>query len=85
MIQREYSTSNVHEISVGWDEWEFLVIYGKHINGWFIAIPNWNICVEATEPLNYLYNINKLSRAFNDESKGVAVAKAIKEHWEGIS
>ena len=28
--------------------WTFLLIYGRHINGGFICIPNWNICCEAS-------------------------------------
>lgn len=83
-IQQDHGTYTIHEISVDWNGWNFLIIYGEHINGWFIAIPNWKICVEATEPSNIYYNIDKLSQAFNDHDKGKNVAEAVREHWEGL-
>lgn len=37
--------------------YSYMVIFGYHINGAFIAIPNWNICIEASDyPSNYNYN-----------------------------
>ena len=38
----------------------FLVIYGKHANGYFIAIPNWGVCCEAAESRDKFYNAEKL-------------------------
>ena len=83
-IQSYYGVFGFHEISVDWNGFNFLVIYGKHVNGWFIAIPNWKICIEATEPDDYWYNVDKLSDAFNNADMGKAVSMAIKEHWEGL-
>ena len=83
-IQGDFGVYNVHEFSMDWKWFNFLVIYGKHVNGWFIAVPNWKICVEATEPTDHFYNEEKLAAAFNNPSKGKAVAEAIKEHWEGL-
>lgn len=83
-IQREYKVFSAREISVDWNGFSFLVIYGRHVNGWFIAIPNWKICVEATEPTDHFYNEEKLAEAFNNPTKGKAIAEAIKEHWEGL-
>lgn len=83
-INNEYEVSNVHEIDFDWNGFNFLVIYGKHVSGWFIAIPNHGICVQATEPDNDIYNIQKLSDAFNNVQKGLAIAKAVKEHWKEV-
>lgn len=83
-IRNEYKVTKIHEISVDFSGWNFLLIYGKHINGWFIAIPNWNICVEATNPSDTSYNIGKLSEAFNSDNMGKGIAEAIKEHWESV-
>ena len=80
--KRDCGAVDANEVSVDWNGWNFLVIYGVHINGWFIAIPNWHICIEATEPSDVYYNISKLSEAFNDSAKGEVVAMAVKEHWE---
>ena len=38
------------------------MIYGAYENGHFIAIPNWNVCVEAAEPDDVLYNSESLAR-----------------------
>lgn len=84
-IKQDHGAYTVHEISVDWNGFNFLIIYGKHINGWFIAIPNWKVCVEATEPTDIYYNIDKLSDALNDWKKGKAVTEAIREHWESIN
>lgn len=83
-IQSDYGVFGVHEISVDWAEINFLVVYGQHVNGWFIAIPNWRICVEAAEPTDCIYNRARLSTEFGHKNMGEAVAMAVKEHWEGL-
>ena len=42
------------------NENSYLIIFGHHINGGFIAIPDWNICCEASA------NSDKIDKAFND-------------------
>ena len=84
-IKEKHSVDLVREISVDWNGWNFLIIYGKHINGWFIAIPNWEICVEAGKPTNVDYNTEKLYGKTEDYSKSIAISKAICEHWEGTN
>ncbi len=83
-IRHTYEVSDIHEISVDWNGYNFLIIYGHHINGWFIAIPNWKVCVEASNPTDTLYNSEKLAEVLNKANAGVELAKAIKEHWEAL-
>ena len=83
-IQNTYEVSQVQEISVDWNGHNFLIIYGKHINGWFIAIPNWQVCTEAGHPKDDFYNTEKLSRVIEIEKAPSAIAKAIKQHWERL-
>lgn len=83
-IKKDYGVFGVHEISVDWNGFNFLVIYGKHAGGWFVAIPNWKKCVESAEPSDYQHNAKKLSSSFDDTDMGEALATAIKEHWEGL-
>ena len=83
-INSTYEVAKTQEFSVDWNGYGFLVIYGKHINGWFIAIPNWNICTEAGEPTDVIYNTEKLAAAFRNASKGQAIAEAIKKYSEGM-
>ncbi len=83
-IKNTYEVSNTHEISVDWNGYNFLIIYGHHINGWFIAILNWEVCVYASNPTDTFYNSEKLAKALNKANAGVELAKVIKEHWEGL-
>lgn len=82
-ITRAYKTSNVHEISVDFDGSYYLVIFGKHINGYFIAIPNWGKSCEATDPTNTFYNYEKLHEYF-DKKVAQAIADAISEYWSKL-
>ena len=54
-----YDVSNVYEISVDIGDFNYLVIYGQHINGWFISILNWNVCTEAAQPECIVYNAER--------------------------
>lgn len=85
-IKHTYEVSNTQEISVDWNGCNFLIIYGKHINGWFIAIPNWGICVEAGSPESENYNEERLSGSFSIDDYKIPgiISKSIKEHWEGL-
>ncbi len=83
-IQKDYGAISAHEISVDWGEFNFLVIYGHHINGWFCAIPNWSICVEQSTPDSVPYNADKLAAGLKDASMGEAVAEAICKHYDAV-
>lgn len=84
-IKNTYEVTKTQEASVDWNGYNFLVIYGKHINGWFIAIPNWNVCTEAGQPSDDFYNTEKLSRVIDIENAPSVIAKAVREHWESIN
>lgn len=80
-ITRTYKVSKVHEISVEFDGNYYLAIFGKHINGWFIAIPNWGKSCEAGEPKDTFYNYEKLHEHFT-KKVALAIAEAIGEYWK---
>ena len=84
-IKEKHSVDLVREISVDWNGWNFLIIYGKHINGWVIAVPNWSVCIEAGDPTNIDYNARKLYDQMKSYSKSRVIARAVCEHWEGIN
>lgn len=69
------------ELSIDYNGFNYLVIIGQHINGWFIAIPNWNVCTEAGNPIDSHYNREKLANALNDVNTGIALADCITEWW----
>ena len=69
---------SIVEISVDSNGFNFLVIFGKHINGYFIAIPNHNICVEASAAKDTFYNIERLiGVAGLNETEASDIANAI--------
>lgn len=80
-IRKTYEVTQIHEFSVDWNGFNFLIIYGHHINGWFIAIPNCNVCTEAGEPEDAEYNATKLAQTRIHDIAPMYLAQAIKEHW----
>lgn len=82
--KRRYEVSQTHEISVDWNGYNFLVIFGNHINGWFIAIPNWNVCIESAHPADVFYNREKLAKALNNIDMAEALADTLSDYWETI-
>lgn len=72
-----------HTISV--NDNSYLVIFGRHINGGFIAIPNWNISCEATDILPSAgFNREKLVQAGLDENAAIAIANYVEEEYRAI-
>lgn len=41
--------------------YNFLCVYGSHINGNFISIINWNVSAELSDPNDIFYNTNSIS------------------------
>lgn len=82
IIHNTYEVSQTQEFSVDCGDFNYLVIYGHHINGGFIAIPNWGVSVEAADPANIGYNTQKLCEKLNNPELSRTLAEAIKEHWE---
>lgn len=80
---RETYTADVREeFSIDYNGFNYLIIIGEHINGWFIAIPNWNVCTEAGHPTDSFYNREKLANALNDVNAGAALADCITDWWK---
>lgn len=76
---KKYEARTLFEISVGVEQVEYLLIYGKHINGYFCAIPNHGISCEMTIPDDVYYNYEKLTKAGIKEEVAKVLAKIIKE------
>lgn len=67
------------ELSLSFDGLNYLVIYGLHVNGGFIAIPNAGVCVEASgDPGDTFYNSEKLQMAGLSKDHADTIAHAIK-------
>lgn len=78
-----YDVGHVYEFSVQFDGLSFLVIFGSHINGWFIAVPTYLVCVEAANPRDIFYNTESLSRVI-DVSYAETLATAIWHFYKGV-
>lgn len=65
------------ESSIDIGDWSYLIIFGKHINGYFCAIPNHNISCEMTEPERVIDNFHYLLKAGVDEHIAKSIATAI--------
>lgn len=83
-IVNTYKITEIYELSVDWNGFNFLVIYGHHKNGWFVAVPNWNICTEIGHPKDDAYNTTKIARTHIHDAAPVYLARAIRQHWEDM-
>ncbi len=81
VIKSSYHVSETNEMSMDWKGNNYLVIYGKHINGWFIAVPNWECSTEAGHPSDTFYNTERLSKVLGSAEAAKVMAEAVKEHW----
>lgn len=83
-IDSTYRVTQTQEFSVDCNGSNYLVIYGHHVNGGFIAELHSGVCTEAGDPTNTAYNAEKLEELFDDPETAKAIAEAVKEHWESI-
>lgn len=75
-----YHKANVVcEFTVETDGFSYLVIYGKHVNGGFCAIPNHGIACEMSAANDTFYNYEALKHSGINETDAKAIAAAILE------
>lgn len=86
-MQHDFSGSThiYFEHSVAWNGNAYMVIFGHHVNGGFIAIPNWGICCEASDiyPTSF-YNKERLIASGLSEDTAEALALYIDDVYEEI-
>lgn len=71
----------VIEFSMDYLDFSYLVVYGKHINGYFCAVPGWGWGAEMSGPDSLLYNRDQLAEAKIPMDIAVAISRAIQEVW----
>lgn len=80
-IERTYPLlESATEISVAVDGFSYLVIFGRHINGGFCALPQEGISCELSAHDNFSdigYNTASLSRVLKSKAKAHAIAEVI--------
>ena len=60
IIQKIYKADVLLEMSVDTDGYNFLVLYGSHVNGGWCAIPNHGISCEMSDPNDICFNAEAL-------------------------
>ena len=84
-IRGLYKVGKVIEFSVDIGDFNYLVIYGRHINGYFCAVPNWGWGCEMGKPDSIMYNKDKLvDMAGVPEHVAPCIADAIQEVWDNV-
>ena len=74
-----FEVTDTFELSLDYNGYNYLVIYGKHINGGFWAIPNHGICGEAGEPDEVFYNAESIARRIEDKEAAEYIAMMISQ------
>ncbi len=77
-VEQVFNAEVITEASIAVGGLSYLTIYGRHINGYFIALPKKGIAAEQTEPADVAYNRDKLIEAGLDQEAAQAIAEEIK-------
>lgn len=84
---RVYEVRCVCEIGVKIDGFEYLVIFGEHLSGWFVSIPCVHMCCNIGNPLDFRYNTLKIVNALGSckwKRESHEIATAIAEHYKKL-
>lgn len=76
-IENEFKVSVLFEINVAIGGWTYLIIFGKHINGYYCCVPNWKWGCEMADPCEIHYNRGKLIDCGADKEVAQAIAEVI--------
>lgn len=67
------------ETNINANGYSHLVIYGKHINGYFCCIPDWNVGCEMVEPNDTQWNYQSLCKTGLNQSDAKIIVQEIKK------
>lgn len=81
-FEKAFSSSVMFEFSVAIQGWSYLIIFGKHVNGYFCCVPNWKWGCEMAAPYEVGYNKDKLIESGASESVAGGIAEAIRDYAE---
>lgn len=77
-IKGAFNASVNFEYTIEIDGYSYLVIYGKHINGYFCCVPNWSWGCEMAQPIDVAYNSEKLITMGVDKKVAKILAESIR-------
>lgn len=79
-IENVHASGVFKEVSVAVGDYSYLVIFGKHVNGGFCCIPNFNAGCELSSHDRFSdigYNAEKIGKALKNKTVGRCIAEAI--------
>ncbi len=82
---RKYKIREIshNQIDVQTNGWSFGVIFGASVDGHYIAIPGWGVCVPAGKANDTFYNRERLAQCKDEcvADSAAEIAAAIAEHF----
>ena len=66
------------ETNISANGYSHLVIYGKHINGYFCCIPDWNVGCEMSDPNDTFWNYESLCKTKLSKRAAKIIVEQIK-------
>lgn len=76
--QRLFKATVLFETHISASGYEYLVIYGRHVNGYFCCIPNFGYGCEMSDPDDTVWNFDSLIKSGIDKNAAVQIVKEIK-------
>ena len=73
----EFNAKVIFEKNIEVSSYNFLTIYGEHVNGYFCCITNWQKACEMSTPDDIFYNYNNLVAAGINAVCAKAIAQEI--------
>lgn len=83
-ITQHFTFTNIypHEFMIKIENQNILVIFGRHVNGYFMAFPQLNISCEAAAPSAISKNTVYLTQAGIRSDYAYCISQAIREEWK---
>lgn len=73
------------ETNIAANGYNHLVIYGKHVNGYFCCIPDWNVGCEMAEPNDTYWNYQSLCKTGLNQSDAKIIVQEIKKIMKDLN
>lgn len=78
-IVAEFEVTKCYEVSIDFDGSNYLIIFGKHVNGGFFSIVNHKVCGELATFTDIFWNAESIGNVLNNFETGKVIAEVIAE------
>lgn len=76
-IVNRFNATNEECLSIDFDGFNYLLIYGDYVNGGWFAIVNHGVSGDLSNATDVFYNSESIGRALNDFKAGKQIAEVI--------